>query len=141
MSSMSDTARSICRDYGCPPIFNYKYGSSSVERFYKNMPPVYSICGGGPFMSCNYFAASYINGGWNNGLMTFSDIIADRDKTTWWSSFSAGIKEQLYLNPIGTVGTGIMVAGAGLGILGNLANALANFGQTQAGNQQKQLLS
>ena len=113
-------------------VFSTYTGSSSIEGFFRRMPSVISV------NNYNYsglygygYGSGYINGGWNNGLMTFSDIIADRDKTTWWSCFSAGIKEQLYLNPFGTAGTGIMVAGAGLGILGNLANALANFGQNQ----------
>ena len=111
-------------------VFSTYTGASGI----KNFPPVISInnYNYSGLYGYGYGNGCYINGGWNNGLMTFSDIIADRDKTTWWSSFSAGIKEQLYLNPFGTAGTGILVAGAGLGILGNLANALANFGQNQA---------
>ncbi len=106
-------------------------GSSSVESLFRTRPhvPSFPMFPGGIF-GCGY-GYGYINGGWNNGLYTFADIIDNRQQTSFWDCFSAGIKEQLYTNPFGTMATGVQVGAVGLGILGNLCNALANFGNNQ----------
>ena len=68
-------------------------------------------------------------GSWNGGLFTFSDIVKDRKKVSFWDSFSAGFKEQLYVNPLGSLGQGLGLLGVGCNLVGNISNNLANWSQ------------
>ena len=86
---------------------------------------------------CSVWSGGWGNcwgGGWNGGLYTFSDVIKDRNKVGFWDSFAAGFKEQLYVDPMGSLGQGLGLLGIGCNLLGNLSNNLANWSQNQGNN-------
>ena len=117
-------------------VLDTKVGSSGIEAHQCLWNPPISITTGGS-SSSSIFPINYglggcgcgfgygWSGGWNGGLNTFSEIIEDRNKVSFWDSFAAGFKEQLYVNPTGTLGTGA-------NIIGSIFSALGSFGQAKA---------
>ena len=115
-------------------IFNANIGSSGVGGFMRNMGRMYPIYAGslfGPVGTCCGGMYALGSGIWNAELdrYSFSGIVKDRNKVGFFDAFSAGFKEQLYTNPIGSLAAGLGMLGIGAKMFGGLSNALAGIGQ------------
>ena len=105
-------------------------GSSHIGAWFnRNCPPVISVGNG-----CNSIWGNYCSGNWNSGLFRFSDIIKDRKEVSFLDCLQAGLKEQAYANPMGTISSGLNMGASILGAapklfagLGRVFNGLGNL--------------
>ena len=119
---------------GLANLFSSSVGSSGIGRFMRGMGQVYPIYTGSVFGGMMGGCFGYMGSGfglWNAQLdnYSFSGVVKDRNKVGFWGAFSAGFKEQLYVNPMGSLMAGLGLLGVGANMVGGISNALAGIGQ------------
>ena len=129
MAQLGPLGKCVANPYGGAPFLG--------AWFNRNCSPVISVVAGCAIAGSIW--GNCCSGSWNGGLFRFSDIIKDRKEVSFLDCLQAGLKEQAYTNPMGTISSALSAGGSLLGavpsLLGGVGGLLGGVGGMFSGGQ------